>query len=1390
MRHLNTRISTAIVLFLIMLTPFFFSCKEENDWFALSVSDVNGQDYQENYEEFSQKIVIEGEVGSPLTDMHITFQAKNAQFQPYKQGADVSSWFKNVVEGLQYEIEEDVETPYDTAKVHIYGVPLDPSVEVNYDVNVEFSTFIFGTVKRVGTLTALGQYNIKDTNKVLLEVYKPVEVAGTVNTTLPESYDIVLRLRKNDTCYIKPITNETLTTKEDVEKLLKPYVQGLSYVVNTSKSENAKTPDTITITVSGKPADENEHLDDIEFTVPTDWIINNFSKGDVVVVDTNRVNYNINKEVPIQIDAVDVVNITGYKGYPVEEKELVVKIKDGTGKFIVTPRKEISIHHEYYEPQSRQSYPIIENSYNVLTDLTYEIEVKESDPTVLHLYISGSSSRNILKDKVEINIPSEFMVTNVGTYSPTRLVIKDKLTYKIMNKDPILKFENPQKFIGPTDFLSYGPSDTVSDTFIPWNERMGYSVDNPSFVNNYYNGKDSLETIITIENPRDNRFNIQAGWGNIVDTDKYFEITPLTDASGNKLNLTYQIVAYNYNTDRVDVFTGDLNISREKIFLGVKLFNQSGEEVRVTDGLVPIKVKVKAAAFEAPEYFEKESYEVSAGENEENRSYLGVFERKYDPYIADGAALVYYEDYYTEPPFTKDDNIIVLKPRLSDNASMTLKNGVPITYDTSDATRPGALVAHPVMDSEHPSHIPASSFPDVSTFTRRGFKAVGWSTVMGSGLVDYSQPLDKDGKPSGEKYKNTIENVAKYGLWLPESAGYVWPNPITSVVSLAWYFDLDHYWKKTDISKGGTVFPAVFRFAPKSEAASHSEVTIMSDELYTIYKENGEEDKETDRWGKVTKYGTYPDSHRNGSYYNTTDNKLPGSLGTNLDDYADKNEYNEVEIPAKGYTIPDVYATENGDALPVLRKMDHDFAMGEYFVTGYMHDVLYKWNIGSGTQENPEHGYIIPPLSQAFLAGPSYNSVTGFVNPSKLISYREEDRTTDSSVENANNVAYGGYSKGFNHNSYFDVMLHTRSYPLTWVSLTQAMVICNAFTEYYNEKTGSSLTPAYTKDHSLSWSSAIKSVDDALSVIGNAYQKKDFSGNESISWNYDTFANLTSTGFRLPTYDEWDFVAKLYVDRVDIVNEDSDMHKDEIARNKDRYDTIIKDITTNESNSYRHHPNAHFGFKANIHANRTTKEGVTSPSYTVAKGSSYPMFLTDNYSPQYYGPYRIENIADFYKYNMTTDNTQTTLEQEVRYYRATFTRDFISKVNYYGWYETEKILGDEYDPNAMASFYMYSRSLPAPSTNKEGFVNDKKPNAVGVYGLQGYIAELTDRFALSSDTPSLKRYTYLVNYLPPGKYYEESYRQQYYGFKKQLVHPNVHYANQGMRLVRTINITD
>lgn len=228
--------------------------------------------------------------------------------------------------------------------------------------------------------------------------------------------------------------------------------------------------------------------------------------------------------------------------------------------------------------------------------------------------------------------------------------------------------------------------------------------------------------------------------------------------------------------------------------------------------------------------------------------------------------------------------------------------------------------------------------------------------------------------------------------------------------------------------------------------------------------------KEGDAEKIVKLYAVYDTSN---AYYVKSDlsnggTSLPGTYQKPLDDssHIGYNYYNEIAIPSEGYAVP--HTISDSSVQKVI--LEHDFAIAEHPITGYMLDEIREW---AGVR-----GYEIPLETKVI---PSAND---------------------------NTVGYGSKNTGG-----ITEPLGDASHPITFVTVPQAMVIANALTAYYNahKTSGEFLSPAYMVDENDS-DTEVKTIDDAKALVATTGRLLAISGNR---------------GFRLPLDAEWDFAARV-----------------------------------------------------------------------------------------------------------------------------------------------------------------------------------------------------------------------------------------------------------------------
>lgn len=118
----------------------------------------------------------------------------------------------------------------------------------------------------------------------------------------------------------------------------------------------------------------------------------------------------------------------------------------------------------------------------------------------------------------------------------------------------------------------------------------------------------------------------------------------------------------------------------------------------------------------------------------------------------------------------------------------------------------------------------------------------------------------------------------------------------------------------------------------------------------------------------------------------------------------------------------------------------------------------------------------------------------------------------------------GGHGYSFSHSGVMgDGNGDTGQHPVTTITWRDAMVWCNALTEYSNATNGASLEPVYYSDAGytalLKSSTVNEPLDSTLGSEDMPYIKATVEGNTDI-------INCSAKGFRLPTSLEWELAAR------------------------------------------------------------------------------------------------------------------------------------------------------------------------------------------------------------------------------------------------------------------------
>lgn len=246
----------------------------------------------------------------------------------------------------------------------------------------------------------------------------------------------------------------------------------------------------------------------------------------------------------------------------------------------------------------------------------------------------------------------------------------------------------------------------------------------------------------------------------------------------------------------------------------------------------------------------------------------------------------------------------------------------------------------------------------------------------------------------------------------------------------------------------------------------------------------------------TTAWWVKEDISANGKYFPMTYNSNGNPA------YVDQPFYNEVKVPAKGYKmlVNGVVDVALGtSANQTVADYTTDFAIGEHVITGYMIDVLREWNKGTEGVDGSPKGFAIPDMT--------------------------DDLTPYQPTDDNNKIAYGTYidkSAGTDASVWLYGCKNDPSSPIV-LSPSQAFVISNAFTAYYNdmhkdEESFVPLTYAYTVDRNAQ--------TDDLSNVVKTIAQADTLYALNTQFGDPSYGLLTATGFRIPTVPEYEFATR------------------------------------------------------------------------------------------------------------------------------------------------------------------------------------------------------------------------------------------------------------------------
>lgn len=154
--------------------------------------------------------------------------------------------------------------------------------------------FIFGTVRQKFYIKDAGVYNIKEADEIIIKTVNKVKVVGYLNEPLETEYKIQFQSLLKDGKQF-PFLVKTNFLLEESMNVVSPYINGLTYELNTATTDFDN--DTLTLTISGTPEVDKEYKNNISIKIPDSYLANRLNDEKVKLLDNSsgKSSYNIIK---------------------------------------------------------------------------------------------------------------------------------------------------------------------------------------------------------------------------------------------------------------------------------------------------------------------------------------------------------------------------------------------------------------------------------------------------------------------------------------------------------------------------------------------------------------------------------------------------------------------------------------------------------------------------------------------------------------------------------------------------------------------------------------------------------------------------------------------------------------------------------------------------------------------------------------------------------------------------------------------------------------------------------------------------------------------------------------------------------------------------------------